>query len=93
MKQKKAIQIALYKMELSEINRNGSLACPGCGAHISPDDQTEEIYTLLDVNMNGVGLDEIVIRCNRCRSQIYISGFSKAEQLTSTRKKRSRHLD
>jgi hypothetical protein len=88
MKQKKAYQIALYKMELSEINRNGSLPCPGCGAHISPDDQTEEVYTLLDVNMNGAGLDEIVIRCNRCRSQIYISGFSKAEQIVDSPKKR-----
>jgi predicted RNA-binding Zn-ribbon protein involved in translation (DUF1610 family) len=79
-------------MELDEINRNGSLSCPGCGAHISPDDQTEEVYTLLDVNMNGAGLDEIVIRCNRCRSQIYIAGFSKAEQLQSTTKKRKRSV-
>lgn len=87
MKQKLANQLTVYRMELDEINRNGSLPCPGCGAHISPDDQTEEVYTLLDVNMNGAGLDEIVIRCNRCRSQIYIAGFQKAEQLASTPKK------
>jgi hypothetical protein len=77
-------------MELDEINGNGSLPCPSCGAHISPDDQTEEVYTLLDVNMNGAGLEEIVIRCNRCQSQIYIGGFSRAEQLLSTKKKRRR---
>jgi predicted RNA-binding Zn-ribbon protein involved in translation (DUF1610 family) len=80
-------------MELDEINRNGSLPCPGCGVHISPDDQTEEVYTLLDVNMNGVSLEEIVVRCNRCRSQIYIAGFLKAEQLAGTRKKRNRPAD
>ena len=68
-------------MELSQINKNGSLPCPSCHAHISPDDKTEKIYTLLDVNMNQNGLDEIVIRCNKCQSQIYISGFSGAEQL------------
>jgi predicted RNA-binding Zn-ribbon protein involved in translation (DUF1610 family) len=79
-------------MELDEINRNGSLPCPGCGVHISPDDQTEEVYTLLDVNMNGVSLEEIVVRCNRCRSQIYIAGFSKAEQLQSTTKERKRSV-
>lgn len=88
MKQKLANQLTVYRMELDEINRNGSLPCPGCGAHISPDDQTEEVYTLLDVNMNGAGLDEIVIRCNRCRSQIYISGFSKAEQIVNTPKRK-----
>jgi predicted RNA-binding Zn-ribbon protein involved in translation (DUF1610 family) len=92
MKQKLANQLTVYRMELDEINRNGSLPCPGCGAHISPDDQTEEVYTLLDINMNGVGLDEIVIRCNRCRSQIYISGFSKAEQIVNSPKKRKRSV-
>jgi DNA-directed RNA polymerase subunit RPC12/RpoP len=92
MKQKIAKQLTMYRMELDEINSNGSLPCPSCGAHISPDDQTEEIYTLLDVNMNGAGLEEIVVRCNRCQSQIYINGFSKAEKLVSA-KKRSRRVD
>jgi predicted RNA-binding Zn-ribbon protein involved in translation (DUF1610 family) len=90
MKQKIAHQLTVYRMELDEINRNGSLECPSCGAHISPDDQTEEVYTLLDVNMDNYGLEEIVIRCNRCRSQIYVGGFSKAEQLTKTAKKHKR---
>lgn len=92
MKQKIAKQLTMYRMELDEINSNGSLPCPSCGAHISPDDQTEEVYTLLDVNMNGAGLEEIVVRCNRCQSQIYIGGFSKAEKLVNT-KKRSRRVD
>jgi hypothetical protein len=82
MKQKIAHQVTVYKMELSQINENGSLPCPSCHAHISPDDKTEKIYTLLDVNMDQNGLDEIVIRCKKCQSQIYINGFSSAEQLT-----------
>jgi hypothetical protein len=92
MKQKTVNQLTVYRMELDDINRNGSLPCPSCGAHISPEDQTEEVYTLLDVNMNGAGLEEIVIRCNRCQSQIYISSFSKAEQIADT-KKRNRRVD
>ena len=92
MKQKIANQLTVYRMELDEINRNGSLPCPTCGAHISPDDQTEEVYSLLDVNMVGTGLEEIVIRCNKCQSQIYIGGFSKAEKIVNT-KKRSRRVD
>jgi hypothetical protein len=90
MKQKTANQLTVYRMELGEINSNGSLPCPCCGAHISPDDKTEEVYTLLDVCMNGAGLEEIVIRCNRCQSQIYIGGFSKAEQIVSNTRKHRR---
>jgi hypothetical protein len=89
MKQKLANQAVVYRIELSVINKNGSLPCPSCGAHISPDDHTDKIYTLLDANMNEYGLDEIVIRCNRCQSQIYISGFSKAENLLHSSKKTS----
>jgi len=87
MKQRTANQLTVYRMELDEINKNGALPCPSCGAHISPDDQTEEVYTLLDVNMGNYGLEEIVVQCNRCQSQIYIRGFSEAEQLTKTTKK------
>lgn len=87
MKQKTANQVTVYRMGLDEINENGSLPCPGCGAHISPEDKSDKIYTLLDINMNSAGLDEIVIRCNRCHSQINISGFSKAEQLLNTTKR------
>jgi hypothetical protein len=81
MKQKIAHQVMVYKMELSQINKNGSLPCPSCHAHISPDDKTEKVYTLLDVNMSKNGLEEIVIQCKKCQSQIYIGGFSGAEQL------------
>jgi hypothetical protein len=88
MKQKIVNQIVVYRMHLSEINKNGSLPCPNCGAHISPDDHTDNIYTILDVNMNGDELDEIIIRCNKCQSQIQIGGFSGAEQLLNQRPKR-----
>jgi hypothetical protein len=91
MKQRTANQLTVYRMELDEINKNGSLPCPSCGAHISPEDHSDKVYTLLYANMNNVGLDEIVIRCNRCQSQIYIGGFSKAEQLLTTTKKH-RHV-
>ncbi len=90
MKQKIANQITVYKMELSQINENGSLPCPSCHAHISPDDKSEKIYTLLDVNMNQNGLEEIVIQCKKCQSQIYINGFSTAEQLVNHRHNKSR---
>ncbi|HSV49065.1 MAG TPA: hypothetical protein VLH35_02025 [Candidatus Acidoferrales bacterium] len=91
MKQKLANQIVVYRMELSGINKNGSLPCPSCGAHISPDDHTNRIYKLLDVNMNEKGLEEIVIQCNRCQIEIYINGFSKAENLLNGRRKSSRN--
>lgn len=90
MKQKISNQITVYKIELSQINKNGSLPCPSCHALISPDDKTEKIYTLLDVNMNQNGLEEIVIQCKKCQSQIYINGFSTAEQIVKRNQPHSR---
>jgi len=88
MKQKIVNQIVVYRMQLSEINEDGSLFCPNCSIHISPDDRTDKVYTILDVNMNGTELDEIVIRCNKCQSHICIGGFSRAEQRLNRRQKR-----
>jgi hypothetical protein len=46
---------------------------------ISPEDETEDIYTVLDTKMNGAGadtyLEELTIQCKKCGSQIHLVGF------------------
>ncbi len=82
MKQKQA-----YVLDLSRIDGSGDFSCPHCGATISPDDCSEEVYSILDIKVNSYGLDELVIRCNRCESQIHLTGFSILQKLAETEEK------
>ena len=67
--------VRLFNIDLTKIRGNGDFKCPVCGAKISPDDQTEETYTILETIMKGENLDRIILQCNKCRSQIQITGF------------------
>jgi DNA-directed RNA polymerase subunit RPC12/RpoP len=64
-----------YKIDLTKIEGKGEFACPKCGTKISPDDQTEAVYSILGSKVNNNGL-EVVIRCNKCSSHLYLTGFS-----------------
>jgi predicted RNA-binding Zn-ribbon protein involved in translation (DUF1610 family) len=76
MKTKKVKQIHAYKIDLNQINGTGEFCCPQCGAEISPDDCSEKIYSILDITVERDGLSEIVVGCNKCTSQIHLTGFS-----------------
>lgn len=65
----------IYKIDLTKIEGNGDFPCPKCGALISPDDETEEVYTIVKAKMKGDVLEELVITCKRCGSKIHIEGF------------------
>ena len=90
MKQKQAKQITAYKIGLSAMDMKGAFPCPHCGSKISPDDSSNEAYNILDINVNHMGLEEVVLRCNKCTSQIHLTGFSTVEQLLETTQKRTR---
>ena len=60
---------------------NGDFVCPRCGKRISPDDQTEAVYSILGSKMNNTGLEEVVIRCNKCSSHIHLTGFSLLQEI------------
>ena len=74
-------QIHVYKLDLTKTDGNGDLSCPQCGNIISPDEVTEKAYTILEAKVNKHGLEEVVIRCNRCISQIHLTGFSFLQNL------------
>ena len=81
MKQNTTEQLTVYRIELSSLKKDGTFQCPNCRTKISPDDYSDKPYSIVDINVNSYGLEEILIRCNWCQTQIYLSGFSKAEQL------------
>ena len=79
MKQKQA-----YVLDLTKIGGSGDFSCPHCGAAISPDDCTEEVYSILEAKVDSHGLEELVICCNRCTSQLHLTGFSLLQKLPDT---------
>jgi hypothetical protein len=73
--------IHVHKIDLTEIEGNGDFACPRCGTKISPDDQTEGVYSILGSKVNSNGLEEVVIRCNKCSTHIHLTGFSFLQEI------------
>jgi DNA-directed RNA polymerase subunit RPC12/RpoP len=69
-------QIHAYEIDLTKIEGNGDFACPRCGTKISPEDDTEEAYSILEPKVNSHGLKELVIQCKTCGIRIHLTGFS-----------------
>ncbi len=72
-------QLLKSELDLTKIQGNGDFPCPNCGAIISPDDETENVYTILEEKLNGEFLEELVIQCNKCSNRIRLTGFSFLE--------------
>jgi len=65
----------VFTIDLAKIEGGGDFPCPSCGAMISPDDETESVYTIVDTKMRGESLEELTIQCNKCGSKIQLVGF------------------
>jgi hypothetical protein len=63
---------AVYKINLAT-SEDGSFQCPKCGFSISPDDESEENYKILDTKIINYELVEMVICCTKCGSSIKVS--------------------
>ena len=66
----------VYQVNLTEIQGEGDFPCPGCGVIISPEDETEDVYRIVDTKIRSKNLEELVIQCNRCKSKIRLVGFN-----------------
>ena len=75
-------QIQVYVLDLTKIDGEGDFSCPGCGNKISPDDSNEEAYSILEAYVSDQGLEELSIRCNKCRSELRLTGFSLLQRLS-----------
>jgi predicted RNA-binding Zn-ribbon protein involved in translation (DUF1610 family) len=68
----------LYKVDLSQVEGEGSFPCPKCGNMISPDDESEEVYKIIDTKVVNDELVEVVISCNTCLTTIKLTGFQQS---------------
>jgi DNA-directed RNA polymerase subunit RPC12/RpoP len=64
-----------YTINLATVEGDGSFACPRCGNTISPEDETENNYQILDTKVLNDELVELAIACGKCGSRIVLSGF------------------
>jgi hypothetical protein len=68
----------LQTLDLARIDGDGSFPCPKCGTIISPDDESEDVYSILDTKVVSNELVELVICCGTCRTIIKLTGFEQA---------------
>ena len=72
-------QPLVYVVDLTKIKGDGEFPCPNCGVVISPEDETEDIYKILETKVKGESLEELIIQCNKCGSKIRLVGFLTPE--------------
>lgn len=71
---------ANYIIDLTKIDGDGAFPCPKCGTLISPDDESEETYHILETKVKNDELNELVLTCNKCKSMIKLTGFIQQPQ-------------
>lgn len=64
-------------VDLTSIEGDGAFPCPSCGASISPDDETEENYEIMDTKVVNDELAELGITCGKCRCTMRLTGFQQ----------------
>jgi predicted RNA-binding Zn-ribbon protein involved in translation (DUF1610 family) len=78
-KGKQTKQVLVTELDLTKIDGNGDFPCPKCGVTISPEDESEDVYTIVEEKVRNDALEEMLIQCNKCGSQIRLTGFSILE--------------
>jgi predicted RNA-binding Zn-ribbon protein involved in translation (DUF1610 family) len=77
MKKSMSKKSVAYTLDLTTIDGDGSFPCPKCGTVISPEDETEQVYKIVDTKIINDELVELVIICGECRSNIKLTGFQQ----------------
>jgi predicted RNA-binding Zn-ribbon protein involved in translation (DUF1610 family) len=73
-----------FSIDLTKIDGDGSFPCPKCGMVISPEDESEETYKIINTKVANDQLVELVVMCSSCASTIRLTGFEAAiEGVTS----------
>lgn len=64
-----------YVVDLTKIEGAGDFPCPRCGVVISPEDDSERVYSILKTKVRDERLEELVVLCHKCGSKIRLTGF------------------
>jgi transcription elongation factor Elf1 len=75
VKLKKQEKKCEHIINLASAEGDGSFKCPQCGLSISPDDETEDNYQILDTKVVNDELDELFIACGKCGCTIRLTGL------------------
>jgi len=80
---KKLEKSSVYVVDIGAIEGDGSFACPKCRNCISPDDETESTYKIIDTKLINDELAELDISCGKCGSLIKVVGFQQGINASS----------
>jgi predicted RNA-binding Zn-ribbon protein involved in translation (DUF1610 family) len=70
----------VYTIDLTKIDGDGAFPCPKCGSVISPDDETDTTYEIVETRVKGDDLQELVLTCKKCGTTIKLVGFLSQQQ-------------
>ena len=77
MKKTTAKTTSQTTVDLTTIDGDGSFPCTTCGTVISPEDETEKHYKILDTKVVDDQLIELVVECRNCGTVIRLTGFQQ----------------
>ena len=70
----------VYTIDLTKIDGDGAFPCPKCGSVISPDDESDTTYEIVETRVKGDDLEELVLTCKKCGTTIKLVGFMSQPQ-------------
>jgi len=71
---------ARYTVDLTKIDGDGAFPCPKCGTLISPEDESDSVYQIVETKVENDDLAELILTCNKCGSTIKLVGFLQQSQ-------------
>ncbi len=75
MMKKEEVKDGIYTIDLTKIDGDGAFPCPKCSTLISPDDESEETYQIVETVVKNDELAELVLSCKKCGTKIRLVGF------------------
>lgn len=64
-----------YVIDLTQIEGDGAFPCPKCGTVISPDDESNSNYEIVNTKVKNDQLAELLVLCKKCQTTIKLTGF------------------
>ena len=59
-----------HMIDLTKIDCDGAFPCPKCAVVISPEDESEEIYKIEEIEVINNELVELTIMCKNCKTNM-----------------------
>jgi len=69
-----------FTIDLTKIDGDGAFPCPKCGSMISPDDESDTTYEIVETKVKGDDLEELILTCKKCGTTMKLVGFLSQPQ-------------